>query len=206
MAKPVAVRLVAGLAVVLAAGCASNRGKEPEGPPRENPFTACRSDEEDRIFLIDAASRRLHETVCGATLWFDGLFGERDLESARGSYGRLETSTQHSEFEGEEVRVRFDARVELPALSRRTSAFIGRDNEDDVAQDRAEGLGLRSQAEQLAQNEHWFAGLGYRIRDKLNVRSELRAGVRDASDPTAFVQWRNCWNAWEDDTTASSCA
>jgi hypothetical protein len=163
-----------------------------------NPFKACRSREaaED---VLDHASDRVHETVCGATLWFDGLFGERDLASARGAYGRVEVSTENSEFEGEQVRVRFDARIELPALSRRLSAFVGRDNEDEVAQDRAEGLGLRSQANVLNQAEDWFAGVGYRLKDVWNVRSEFRVGVRDLGDPTAFAQLRNVWTAYEDD-------
>jgi len=194
--RALAMLALATSAAAGAANAPAPPAQDEEDPP--SPFEACRGEGEDRVFLIDAASRRLHETVCGATLWFDGLFGERDLESARGSYGRFELSTQRSEFEGEAVRVRFDARVELPALSRRTLAFIGRDNEDEVAQDRAEGLGLRSQAEELDQDEHWFAGLGYRIRETWGIRSEFRAGVRDVSEPTAFVQLRNSWTAYED--------
>jgi hypothetical protein len=163
-----------------------------------NPFKACRSRDAAES-VLDQASHRVHETVCGATLWFDGLFGERDLASARGAHGRVEVSTEHSEFEGEEVRVRFDARIQLPAFERRLSAFVGRDNEDDVAQDRAEGLGLRSQADALNRAEDWFAGLGYRLKDLWGVRSEFRVGVRDLSEPTAFAQLRNSWTAYQDD-------
>lgn len=201
MADPVMpARVVVVLAAALAAGCASGGVKE-EPAPRENPFTACRSAEEDRVRVLDATRRRVHETVCGASLWFDGLFGERDLASARTAHGRIEVSTANSEFEGEQTRVRFDARVQLPALERRVFAFIGRDDEDDVAQDSAEGLGLRSQAEALSREEEddWFAGLAYRIREALGIRSEFRVGVRDLSDPTAFAQLRNTLTAYEGD-------
>ena len=189
-------------------------GREPWDPPlpagappppstaqreigHSNPFKACRSGTGEGD-LIDSASRRVHETVCGATLWFDGLFGERDLASARGAHGRVELSTEHSEFEGEEVRVRFDARVDLPAFERRLSAFVGRDNEDDVAQDRSEGLGLRSQADELNRVEDWFAGLGYRLKDTWGIRSEFRVGVRGVANPEAFMQLRNSYTAYED--------
>ena len=175
----------------------------PVAPPRpighSNPFKACRANEEEQVAVLDGASDAVQETVCGAALWFDGLFGERDLASARSAHGRIELSTAHSEFEGEEVRVRFDASVDLPAFQRRLSAFVGRDNEDEVAQDRAEGLGLRSQANQLDRVEDWFAGLGYKLRDDWNIRSELRVGVRGVAHPEAFAQVRNTFVAYEDD-------
>lgn len=190
-------------------------GREPWDPPlpadappppttaqreigHSNPFKACRS-RGASADLVDDASRAVHETVCGATLWFDGLFGERDLASARGAYGRVEVSTAHSEFEGADTRIRFDARVDLPAFRDRLSAFVGRDNEEDVARDRAEGLGLRSQADELNRVEGWFAGLGLRLRDHWRIRSEFRVGVRGVRHPVAFLQLRNTYTAYEDD-------
>lgn len=188
-------------------------GREPWDPPlpetapveplrpigHSNPFKACSASEENQVAVIDDASQAVHETVCGAALWFDGLFGERDLASARSAHGRVELSTAHSEFEGEEVRVRFDMSVDLPAFERRLHAFVGRDNEDDIAQDRAEGLGLRSQVSQLDRVEDWFAGLGYRLKDDWNIRSEVRVGVRGLAHPEAFAQLRNNFLAYEDD-------
>jgi hypothetical protein len=190
-------------------------GREPWDPPlpaeaavpmptvqreigHSNPFKACRSraDEGD---LIDDASEAVHETVCGAALWFDGLFGERDLASARGAWGRVEISTEHSEFEGADTRIRFDARVPLPSFEQRLSAFIGRDNEDDVAHDRAEGLGLRSQASELNRVEDWFAGLGYRLEETWGIESEFRLGVRGVAHPELYAQLRNSYTAYEDD-------
>lgn len=180
----------------------SHGGPEPTvAPPpgRVNAFTACGQDEDKEVAVLDEARERLQETVCGATLWFDGLFGERDLASARRAYGRLEVSTARSEFEGEDTRIRFDARVELPAMQRRLSLFVGRDNEDDVARDRSEGHGLRSQADQLEQVEDWFAGVGYRLREAWGIRSQFRVGVRGLRHPKAYVQLRNTYIAYEED-------
>ena len=201
-------RGVSALAALALAGCATSpdfRGApEPpvtvsEAPGAPGPFVTCHDERDAEVVILDETRKRLQETVCGASLWFDGLFGERDIAAARSAHGRLEVSTAHSEFEGHETRVRFDARVKLPALQRRLSAFIGRDNEEDVARDRSEGLGLRSQAEELEQVEDWFAGLGYRLKEDWGVRSEFRVGVRGLRQPKAFAQLRNSWNAWEDD-------
>lgn len=209
--RTAAVRVLLGLAATLLAACASTPKQEskPEPPAAEaaakpkpgggNPFTACRIQRENEVIVLDATAERLQETVCGAALWFDGLFGERDLAAARRTRGRLEVSTRHSEFEGGETRVRFDARVRLPALQRRLSAFVGRDNEDDVARDRSEGLGLRSQADELEQVEDWFAGLGYQLEENWGIRSEFRVGVRGVRHPMAFTHLRATWVAWEDD-------
>jgi hypothetical protein len=176
----------------------TDRSEMPREIGHENPFKACRSHDEDDG-LIDDASQGMHETVCGAVLWFDGLFGERDLESARTAHGRIEIASSHSQFEGDEVRLRFDARVDLPSVQRRLHAFVGRDNEDDIARDRTEGLGLRSQADELDGVEDWFAGLGYRLAEAAGIRSELRVGLRGLAHPEAFAQWRNTYVAYEDD-------
>jgi len=192
---------VLALAAVLLAACASSPDKTVEEPPkpRGNPFKACRSNTPNEVPVLDETRETVQETVCGATLWFDGLFGERHLASARRAHGRIEVSTANSEFEGEETRVRFDARVQLPALEERLSLFIGRDNEDDVARDRSEGLGLRSQSDQLQQVEDFFAGIGFKLREDYNLRSEFRVGVRGVRHPVVFMQVRNTWTAYEDD-------
>jgi hypothetical protein len=200
------VKPALGLAALLLSACAIAPGIPDVPPPvfaeqpaQVNPFTACHREKPNEVAVLDETRERLQETVCGASLWFDGLFGERDLAAARTAHGRLEVSTAHSEFEGRETRVRFDARVKLPALEQRLSAFIGRDNQDDIARDRSEGLGLRSQADELDQVEDWFAGLGYRLKEDWGIRSEFRVGVRGLRQPKAFAQLRNIWNAYEDD-------
>lgn len=200
--------MVAALAMALLAACAQQPGfrGSPEGyvVPRPNPkggdaFKACDVEKPNEVIVLDKAAERLQETVCGAALWFDGLFGERNPRAARKAYGRLEVSPRYSEFEGEEARVRFDAQVDLPAFENRLSAFIGRDNEDDVARDRSEGLGLRSQADELQQVEDFFAGIGYQLGEVWGIRSQFRVGVRGVGPSTVFAQLRNTWIAYQDD-------
>jgi hypothetical protein len=201
-------RVLPVLAATLLAACAANpdfRGSpEPSVAPRPTPprsqiAHACNLDTPNEVAVLDETRDRFHETVCGAALWFDGLFGERNPRAARRAYGRLEVSPRYSEFEGEEVRVRFDAQADLPAFQNRLSAFVGRDDEDDVARDRSEGLGLRSQAQELQTVEDWFAGLGYKLGEGWGIRSQFRLGVRGVGPSEVFAQLRNIWTAYEDD-------
>ena len=168
--------------------------------PEDRPFESCRQPVDDEVPILDETKRRLHETVCGASLWFDGLFGRGDLRAARRARGRIEVSTSHSDFEGDDTRVRFNARVQLPALQQRLSAFVGLDENEEVARDRSEGLGLRSEASRLDEAEDFFAGLGYTLANDYGVRTDFRVGVRGLRNTTAFAQTRASYTVYADET------
>ena len=149
---------------------------------------------------VDWAREQIEETVCGATLWFDGLFGEnRNLDAARGAYGRLETSYEHSEFYGAKARTRFRLRVDLPNLQERASVFIGRDNDDDFIKDRSEGFALRSEFPQIDDRDKFFAGFGYGLPSNRRFRSDVKVGVRNVTNTRAFLQWRTEYLAYVDE-------
>lgn len=150
--------------------------------------------------MIERARTQIEETVCGAALWFDGLFGDRrNLEAARGAHGRLETSLEHSSFYGTKSRTRFNVRVDLPNLEDRVSIFIGRDNEDDFARDRTEGFALRSEFPQVDDSDQFFAGFGFSPPSSTRFRSDIKVGVRNVREPRAFVQARMQYLGHADD-------
>lgn len=183
----------AWLAVTLALSACATTGAghdaTPAPPEQVNAFTACEQPARRREILVDTASRRLHQTVCGAVLWFDGLFGARDVDVARGSHGRLEVSTAYSEFTGSRTRLRFNARVRLPALEERLSAFVGVDDEDDFVRDRSEGAALRPRPDSTDRDE-FLAGLGFVGATTDRFQSEFRVGARSIKMPKVFVQNR----------------
>lgn len=191
----------AGLAALLLSAWA---GPGTALPPGEAPaaegsaFAACSQPARRQEILLDTASRRLHQTVCGAVLWFDGLFGERDLDVALRSHGRLEVSTAYSEYTGSRTRVRFDARVKLPALEERLSAFVGLDDEDDFVRDRSEGAALRSRPD-ADDHDAFLAGLGFVGRTTDTFQSEFRVGARSIRLPKVFVQNRFTWIPYSDE-------
>ncbi len=162
-----------------------------------NAFTACRQRAKRKEILLDATRRRLHQTVCSAALWFDGLFGERDLDAALGSYGRVEVSHGYSQFEGSNTRVRFNARVQLPALQDRLSAFVGLDDEDDFVRDRSEGDALRSQT-RVNDRDEFLAGVGFAVVTTDRFQSDFKFGVRNVRLPKIFVQNRLSYIPYSD--------
>jgi hypothetical protein len=154
--------------------------------------------------VLDSTRRTVHETVCNAVLWFDGLFGDHTretIESARGSYGKIQLSETYSQFFGEQRSLHFSAHVDLPNLRNRVSAFIGREPEGQFVRDRSEGFALQSQFPQLDDKDETIAGLGYQLPSNYFFRSDFRAGVRFAgfTVPKLFAQWRLSLNAYADE-------
>jgi hypothetical protein len=202
-------------AALLLVGCASARPPAPAGPaadetvadetaahepdPSEEPAPKkaprlrdlCRQRVDGEEALLDETRRRLEETFCGATLWFDGLLGgEPDVENARKVSGRIELSGLYTEFEGFDPKARLRLRYDLPTLERRLNVFLGRDNEEEFVEDRSEGLAVRSSVFGLEREEKWLAGLGYSPPGRWNQKLDFRVGARLKSSSEVFVQSR----------------
>jgi hypothetical protein len=141
--------------------------------------------------LMQESRRLLEETFCGATLWFDGLFGgEPNLENARAVSGRVELSAIHTDFFGEDYKGRLRLNYDLPNLERRVRLFLGREDEEDFVTDRQEGFAIRSSVFGLEREEEWLAGLGYSPPGRWLNRTDFRVGGKVKSAPEIFVQWR----------------
>jgi hypothetical protein len=150
--------------------------------------------------LIDDSRRMLEQTFCGATLWFDGLFGgEPDVANARAASGRVELSALYSEFDELDYSARLRLNYELPTLERRLKLFLGRDDEDDFVQDRPEGFAVRSSVFGLETEDRWLAGLGYSPPGRWFRKLDLRVGGRVKSAPEVFVQTRYRHNVFVGD-------
>ncbi len=151
----------------------------------------CRAGTTSDEALIDESRRYLTETFCGATLWFDGLFGGKpDIENARAVSGRVELSTLYTEADGTKLKSRLRLNYELPNLKRRFNVFVGRDDRDDVVRDREEGFAIRSSVFGVETEERWLAGLGYSPPGKWSERVDFRVGGRLSTAPEVFVQGR----------------
>lgn len=200
MREPTSIPAMLALVLSWSAWAGSARG-QPEGPAppsveaaatepdKPGAFAACARRVKRAEIMFDTATRRLHQTVCGAALWFDGLFGEGDLDAALASHGHIEVSTAYSEYSGSHTRFRFSARVKLPAMERRLSAFVGIDDEEDFVRDRAEGQALRSRP-RVADRDTFLAGLGFSGVTGERFQSDFKVGVRNVRLPKVFVQNR----------------
>jgi hypothetical protein len=182
---------------VVAAGCAGRQ--RPATAPGDTPPASavepslrelCRGSEPVAQDLLDNSRRVLAETFCGATLWFDGLFGQPDVENAREVSGRVELSTIYTEADGTEPRARLRLKYDLPNLERRVNLFLGRDDRDDFVEGRQEGFAIRSSVFGVETEDRWLAGLGYSPPGRWKERLDFRVGGRLSSSPEAFVQGR----------------
>jgi hypothetical protein len=165
---------------------------QPSGAPRKPPRLRdlCRQ-EPGSTQMLDETRRLLEETFCGATLWFDGLFGgEPDVTNAREVSGRLELSALHTDFAGTDLKARLHLNYSLPTLERRFSLFLGRDNRDQFVEDRREGLAIRSSFFGLDTEDNWLAGLGYSPPGEWESKVDFRVGARLKSAPEVFAQSR----------------
>lgn len=188
------------LSAVLAIGCAGRNEPTTAATAAEAPATAeaaqpslrelCRQGTPEEQSLLDNSRRMLEETFCGATLWFDGLFGQPDVENARAVSGRVELSTIYTEAEGTEPRARLRLKYDLPNLENRVNLFLGRDDRDDFVQDRRQGFAIRSAVFGVETEDRWLAGLGYSPPGRWKDRLDFRVGGRVSSAPEVFVQGR----------------
>lgn len=170
----------------------ADRAASSKRPVKRGP-NPCRQPSPESAPAIDDAHRKLYETLCGAALWFDGLFGERNdvsVATARGTSGRFELSALNSQYEGTRVRLKGNVRFQFPNFAKRWNAFIGRDDEDDFIRDRSEGLALRSQFLDFADENRWLAGLGYSLPGSYKQRTDFRVGGKLGSEPEIFAQGR----------------
>ncbi|HKV11806.1 MAG TPA: hypothetical protein VJ725_26905 [Thermoanaerobaculia bacterium] len=170
---------------------AASEAPELVGPPEPSLRELCRVKTPEEQDLLDESRQRLEETFCGATLWFDGLFGgQPDVENARAVSGRVELSTIYTEADGTEPKGRLRLKYDLPNLKKRVSLFLGRDDRDNVVQGREEGFAIRSSVFGVETEDRWLAGLGYSPPGRYKDRLDFRVGARLSSAPEAFVQGR----------------
>jgi len=190
--------LLAGIAA-FATGCAGRHdpATAPKTPPPPTPIDEpslrelCREPRPGEEPLLDESRRRIEETFCGATLWFDGLFGGRpDLANARAVSGRVELSTIYTEADGAKPKGRLRLNYDLPNLKKRFNLFLGRDDRDDFVRGREEGFAIRSSVFGIETEDRWLAGLGYSAPGRWAERLDFRVGARLSSAPEAFVQAR----------------
>ena len=68
---------------------------------------------------LDRSQERLGWSVCRATLWFDGLFGdERAIAERDATYGYVQPKLDYNEHDGVDPDARFRGKFNLPLADR----------------------------------------------------------------------------------------
>ncbi|MFI5165676.1 MAG: hypothetical protein ACHQQS_03575 [Thermoanaerobaculales bacterium] len=159
------------------------------GTQYQSTYRPCHEAALGREKMLDATRRRLYETICGATLWLDGLFGRHgSVAAAEEVTGHAELSVLRSSVAGTKVKTGLDVNFTLPHLEEKLHAFLGRSDPDEYVRDRQEGFGLRSEFVSLESEEKWLGGLGYSLPGANGQNLSFRTGVAGGIHATVFGQ------------------
>ncbi len=126
---------------------------------------------------------------CVAVRWFDSLFGSSHDFREEELYGRVSLGSSWSQYEGFDPSMRFRLRTDLPNVSSRLNAFIGRVDEEDyirgteTRQDSAFRRGIND-----GEQPEWLFGLGYKGRKPGEDGWDYSIGVRLRFPPQPYVK------------------
>lgn len=173
------------------------------GPPEAlaPPMDPCQQFNVDYESWLDKSQMGLYKSVCGATAWFDGFFGDRRFDQSSGeTFGRISLGEFWDELDGFDTSLRFRARFALPALKEGASLLIGRGDEDNLISERN-----NTSAEQLARqsgegtSDSTAVGLGYRALESLKRQLDFSVGARLNSGLVglARIKYRRSWQLSE---------
>ena len=156
------------------------------------PDAGCRGEVAEDAPRLEAVRAGIERGVCSTARFVDRLFGgEHEYSEAEDeTNGRAGLALAWNEHEGFELDGRFRASVQLPALSERFSATLGRADRDEYVADEIEDVGPVAGSFSDDTPAEWFAGLGYRVHAGRDSRFDLGAGVKLESPLNPYVNAR----------------
>jgi hypothetical protein len=145
---------------------------------------------------LDRSQERLGWSVCRATLWFDGLFGdERAITERDATYGYVQPKLDYNEEDGIDPDARFRGNFNFPVADRRFNALLGRNDDDDDQHgsdsSQSDGPGDDQLPDSFREaDDDWLVGLGYSPVRGARRRIDFDAGVELRSPIDVFAQGR----------------
>lgn len=149
-------------------------------------------EEPEDIRVLTAARAGLH----GSAYWLvenvDGWFGERPFDEGGRVSGSLRLRGLYREDDGFSNDVRYRLRVQMPNVSETAFLFLGRDNEEELVRDESDAFAREQRLlpESGSDDQTFFAGIGFFLRDNLSFRVGVRGGYK------LFAQARFRKNWW----------
>ena len=145
---------------------------------------------------IDRIRRSTHTRLCNTVRWIDSRFGDDHEFNDKEFTALVSVGFRQDESDGFDPRVRVRIKAELPNVSSRFNAFVGRvDGESYISNTETEGnrvnnVGLRSND---VQDDEWLIGLGYRRakEDRRGFDYSVGAKLNSGLSPYAQVAYRH---------------
>lgn len=191
--------LASALLALLVAGCAGNKVEEQgedfdEPAPGDSPDIVCEAPklEADDPDLLDTTQVRIEQVVYGTSRWFDGLFGQSNVECAGNvSRGYVGVGLRWDERDGNKFRARFRASVALPAISKRANLIIGRGDADRFIEG-TDNENIQSLPDRFNDfdEQEFLVGLGYSRSGGLRKGLDLGAGIKFSTPLDPYVRVR----------------
>lgn len=118
-------------------------------------------------------------------------FGDAPFEGKGRVSGYVRVNGLWDQRDGTKANVRFRLRVKLPNLENRAYAFIGQDNKDEIVRDQPQAFSREQMLlrENGRDDQSFFAGLGYDLRDSIDFRVGFRGGL----NPYVQARYRKDW-------------
>ena len=173
------------------------------GPPSLPLVDPCKQYNTEHDTWMDRSQIKIYQTVCGATAWFDGFFGDRRYDQVTGeTYGRISAGGYWDQLNGFDPRLRFRARFALPSLRERGSLLIGRGDEQDVIEERntsRDDQNPVAPSPNQDENVSTFVGFGWDQLASLTRGLSFSAGVklRTPIEPIIKIKYRRNWQLTE---------
>lgn len=161
------------------------------GPPIELAIRLdpCKQFDGTQTHWLDQQQVFVYRTVCGATAWFDGFFGNRRYDQDTGNtFGRITVGGYWDQLNGWDQTLRFRANFALPAVRKRGSITIGRGDEEDLIEERDDPA-TRPVATNPTDNDvSTFVGFNFDKLRRLSKALGLNVGVKLRVPPEPYVK------------------
>lgn len=183
--------------VVALAGCAGTtsppvRDNDARAIPAERPTQRLAGAERESEDFVDTTRRKVREFAHRLAEEVNDWFGDKPFaDGGKVSHGRLGIRASWREDDGSSTSVRFRARFDLPNLKDKAYVFFGQENERELISDQPETFSREQQLlrERRSADQTGFLGLGFNLRDYV----DLRVGVRGGIKPYAQARYRRSW-------------
>ena len=162
------------------------------------PVAPSAAGDEGDIEWIDSTRKGLRDFTEDIGRGVDSWFGDIPFEGRKRLVnGRLGISTLWRRDDGFRFNVRFNGKFDLPNLEHKTYLYFGQDNERELITDQPETFSRqqRLQAEDQDDDQTFFAGVGYALRENI----DLRGGIRGGLNPYVQARYRKRWYFAEDE-------
>lgn len=147
--------------------------------------------------LLERGRRGVRAFSEGVARTVDSWFGDKPFEEGGKVSGKIGFNVLARQDQGTRANLRFRVRMSLPNLKEQGYLFFGQDNERELVRDQPEAFTREHQllAESRSQDQSYFAGLAYALRDFL----EFRAGVRSGYKLYTQARYRKGWALTDSD-------